>query len=576
MLAKAPTGIRGLDEITGGGLPRGRPTLVCGDAGSGKTMLGMEFLVRGATQFDEPGVFVAFEENAQDLAKNFASLGFDLDGLIAQKKLLVDYIYVERSEIEETGEYDLEGLFVRLGYALEAIGAKRIVLDTLEALFSGFTNANILRAELRRLFRWLKDRGVTAVITGERGAGHLTRHGLEEYVSDCVILLDHRVNDQVATRRLRIAKYRGSAHGTSEFPFLIGAEGLSVLPITSLGLQHQASRERVSTGIARLDTMLGGAGFYRGSTILVSGSAGTGKTSIAAYFVDAACRRGERALYVAFEESQSQIIRNMRSIGLDLEPWIKKGRLRFLAARSTCHGLELHLATIHLAVDDFAPQVLVIDPISNLDSVGSPTEVKAMLTRLIDYIKTKGISALCTSLAHGGEGGTALEQSGADISSLMDTWLLLRNLETGGERNRILFVLKSRGMAHSNQVREFVLSDEGIDLIDVYTGANGVLTGSARKVQAAQERETALLREQEMTARERNLERRRAALEAQVTALRTAFEAEEEDVRRERSVNNRQDERQQADREDLAHSRTADVVRVGGNSRPGGRKGGTP
>lgn len=567
-LEKAPTGIRGLDEITGGGLPRGRPTLVCGDAGSGKTLLSMEFLVRGATQFDEPGVFVAFEENRQDLGKNFASLGFDIEGLIAEKKLAVDYVYIERSEIEETGEYDLEGLFVRLGYAIDSIGARRIVLDTIEALFSGFTNLNIMRAELRRLFRWLKDRGVTAIITGERGDGHMTRHGIEEYVSDCVIVLDHRVIEQVATRRLRIAKYRGSAHATSEVPFLISEHGLSVLPITSLGLKHQASSERVSTGIPRLDAMLSGAGYYRGSSILVSGTAGTGKSSLAACFVDAACRRGERALYVAFEESPSQIMRNMRSIGLDLEPWAKKGLLQFQAERSTGRGLELHLATIHRAVEDFGPQVVIIDPVSNLDTVGSLTDVRAMLTRLIDFFKSKGVTALCTSLNH----SAATEQSGVDISSLMDTWLLLRNLEYGSERNRILHLLKSRGMAHSNQVREFVISDDGIDLVDVYVGAGGVLTGSARTDQEAREREAELERQQDIESRERKLEVKRVALEAQVTALKATFAAEEEEVQRLRFEFSRQNQRLQSDREVLGRLRGVDSLRSDGNELSANKK----
>lgn len=574
-LEKAPTGIRGLDEITGGGLPRGRPTLVCGDAGSGKTLLSMEFLVRGATQFDEPGVFVAFEENRQDLGKNFASLGFDIEGLIAQKKLAVDYIYIERSEIDETGDYDLEGLFVRLGHAIDTIGAKRVVLDTIEALFSGFTNTNILRAELRRLFRFLKNRGVTALITGERGDGHMTRHGIEEYVSDCVIVLDHRIIEQTATRRLRIAKYRGSAHDTSEFPFLIGEHGLFVLPLSSLGLNHQASHERISSGIARLDTMLSGAGYFRGSTVLVSGTAGTGKSSLAAYFVDTACRRGERALYLSFEESPSQIMRNMRSIGLDLEPWVKKGLLRFQAERSTSHGLELHLATIHRAVEDFEPRVMVIDPVSNLDSVGSSADVRSMLTRVVDFLKSKGITVLCTTLTHASQGGgNSAEQSGVDISSLVDTWILLRNLEFGSERNRLLYLLKSRGMAHSNQVREFVMSDDGVDLVDVYVGAGGVLTGSARRDQEAQERETAQTRRQEIESNERALEARRAAVAAQIAALQAAFAAEEEEVRKRRAQHGQQDFRLQTDRETLGRLRGADRVNAVADNSSTLRKGG--
>ena len=401
-LPKAPTGIQGLDEITGGGLPRGRPTLVCGSAGCGKTLLAMEFLVRGATEFGEPGVFMAFEETAEELAQNVRSLGFDLEDLAEQNKLLVDFVRVERSEIEETGEYDLEGLFIRLGHAIDSLGAKRVVLDTLETLFGGLSNAAILRAELRRLFRWLKDKGVTAIITGERGDGTLTRHGLEEYVSDCVIVLDHRVTEQLSTRRLRIVKYRGTTHGTNEYPFLIDENGISVLPVTSLGLSQEASDERISTGIPRLDAMLGGKGVYRGSSVLISGTAGTGKTSLAAHFADATCRRGERCLYFAFEESESQLVRNMRSIGLDLAPWSKKGLLRFHATRPSAYGLEMHLATLHKLVNEFEPRVVVVDPITTFLGAGTSVEAESMLMRLIDFLKAQQITAMFTSLTHGG------------------------------------------------------------------------------------------------------------------------------------------------------------------------------
>jgi len=297
-IEKARTGISGLDEITEGGLPRGRPTLVCGSAGCGKTLLAMEFLVRGATQFGEPGVFVSFEEAPEEIAANVRSLGFDVPALVQQKKLLVDHVRIDRGGFEEAGEYDLEGLFVRLGYAIDQVKAKRVALDTIETLFAGLSNEGILRSELVRLFRWLKQKGVTAVITGERGEGTLTRHGLEEYVSDCVILLDHRVDEQVSTRRLRIVKYRGSTHGTNEYPFLIDLRGFSVLPVTSLGLAHQTHNERVSSGIDALDEMLGGSGYYRASSVLVSGTAGTGKTSLACHFADACCRRGEKVLFL--------------------------------------------------------------------------------------------------------------------------------------------------------------------------------------------------------------------------------------------------------------------------------------
>ncbi|QJW93545.1 circadian clock protein KaiC [Frigoriglobus tundricola] len=460
-LPKCPTGIPGLDDVTGGGLPMGRPTLVCGGPGCGKTLLAAEFLVRGATRYDEPGVFMAFEETAAELAANVRSLGFDLNDLIARKKLAVDYVYVERSEIDETGEYDLEGLFVRLGHAIDSLGAKRVVLDTLEVLFSGLSNAAVLRAELRRLFRWFKDRRVTVVITGERGDGSLTRYGLEEYVSDCVIALDHRVTEQVSTRRLRVVKYRGSAHGTNEFPFLISGDGITVVPITSAGMDHPASTERVSTGVAAVDGMLGGKGYLRGTSVLVSGTAGTGKTSLAGHFAAAACARGEKCLYFSFEEAQSQLVRNLRSIGLDLEPWLSTGRLRVHSTRPTRYGLEMHLATMYQEVTDFAPQVVVIDPISNFIAAGTTTEAGAMLVRLVDFLKERGVTSLFTNLTHA---GSAAEETDTGISSIIDTWLLLRDTERNGERGGVLYVLKSRGMAHSKQVREFRLTDGGIEL----------------------------------------------------------------------------------------------------------------
>jgi circadian clock protein KaiC len=523
-LPKALTGIQGLDEITNGGLPKGRSTLVCGSAGCGKTLLAMEFLVHGAIQFNEPGVFMAFEETAKDLTQNVASLGFDLKDLIARKKLMLDFVYIERSEIEETGEYDLEGLFIRLGHAIDSIGAKRVVLDTIESLFSGLPNPLILRAELRRLFRWLKDKGVTAIITGERGEGMLTRQGLEEYVSDCVIVLDHRASEQVSSRRLRVVKYRGSTHGTNEYPFLIDENGFSVLPVTSLGLQQIASTGRIPSGIPRLDAMLGGAGYYRGSSVLISGTAGTGKSSLAAHFVQAACLRGERALYFAFEESPSQIIRNMRSIGIDLQPWVEKGLLQFQANRPTFAGLEMHLTMMHKAINTFKPQVVIVDPLNSFVIGGNEIEVKAMLMRLVDFLKMKQITGLFTNLT---SGGSALEQTDIAISSLIDTWLLLRDIEIGGERNRGLYILKSRGMAHSNQIREFLLTAHGVELRDVYVGAAGVLTGSARLAQEAQEQAAQLTRKQETERRRLDLERKRKSLEAQIAALRAEFEAQE-------------------------------------------------
>ena len=428
-LEKAPTGIQGFDEITQGGLPKGRPTLICGGPGSGKTLLGMQFLVNGAIRYHEPGVFMSFEETAEELAKNCVSLGYDLKGLAASKKLSLDYVHVERSEIEETGEYDLEGLFIRLDHAIKSIGAKRVVLDTVESLFAGLPNPFILRAELRRLFRWLKTKGMTAVITGEQGTDTLTRQGLEEYVSDCVVALSHRVTNQISTRRLRIVKYRGSIHGTNEYPFLIGETGLTVLPITSIRLEHAVSKERVSSGIPRLDSMLGGKGYFRGTTVLVSGTAGTGKTSVAAAFADAACRRGEKYIFFSFEESSSQVVRNMRSIGIDFQTPLDKGLLKFYAERPTLYGLEAHLASVHKAIDEFKPKVVILDPISNLTSVGIESDIKMMLTRIIDYLKVRQVTTLFTSLTSPGD---VIEQTEVGISSLCDTWLILRDIELGG------------------------------------------------------------------------------------------------------------------------------------------------
>jgi circadian clock protein KaiC len=526
-LPKAQSGISGLDEITLGGLPRGRPTLVCGSAGCGKTLFGMEFLLRGAMEFGEPGVFMAFEETEKDLSENVRSLGFNLDKLVAQGKIAVDYVHVERSEIQETGEYDLEGLFLRLGMAIDSVGAKRVVLDTIETLFGGFDNPALLRAELRRLFRWLKDKGVTAVITGERGDGSLTRQGLEEYVSDCVILLDHRVHEQVSTRRLRIVKYRGTIHGTNEYPFLIDEDGISVLPVTEMGLDHAASEERISSGIPRLDAMLGGKGYYRGSSILLSGTAGSGKTSMAAHFADATCERGERVLYLAFEESKAQFTRNMRSIGLDLERWFKKGLLRHEASRPQFYGLEMHLAQIHKLVKQFDPKVVIIDPVSNFSASGTLHDSEAMLMRLVDFLKARGTTAMLVNLTSGGE---ATEKTDVGISSIIDTWILLRDIELGGERNRGLYVLKSRGMQHSNQIREFLITPEGIDLKDVYVGPEGVLTGSMRVAQEEREKTAALARAQDSERKQRELEARRTALEAQITMLRAEFQAVENEA----------------------------------------------
>ena len=563
-IPKCPSGIRGLDEITGGGLPRGRPTLLAGSAGCGKTLFAMEFLVRGALEHGEPGVFMAFEENVQDLAQNVASLGFDLVDLAARKKLLVDHVVIERTEIQETGEYDLEGLFIRLGHAIDSIGAKRVVLDTIESLFAGLSNEAILRSELQRLFRWLKGKGVTAVITAERGETTITRHGLEEYVADCVIMLDHRVTEQVSTRRARVVKYRGSRHETNEFPFLIGDNGIFLVPVTSMGLDYDVSMARISTGIFRLDKMLGGKGYYRGSSILVTGTPGTGKTSIASTFADAACRRGERCLFVAFEEGREQIFRNMRSIGIDLGAWVAKGLLRVHAGRPTVAGLETHILTMHRLSDEFKPKVVVIDPISNLAEVGNQVDVKAMLSRLIDHFKSNGVTTFFSSLV---SGGAPEESSGVGISSLMDTWLQLEDIEKNGEHNRGLFILKSRGMAHSNQIREFLLTDRGIDLLDVPVSSGEVLMGSARIAMERQRMEEERQGRVEIDRKKRLFELKRLEKTAKVASIETGFLAEANDFKEYLRTETNRQEAARKTRSALGRARNADPVRAGGNAK---------
>jgi circadian clock protein KaiC len=557
-IAKCPTGIRGLDDITFGGLPRNRPTLVCGAAGCGKTLMGMEFLVRGAEAYGEPGVFMSFEESADELSQNVASLGFNVGDLVRRNLLALDHVRIERSEIEETGEYDLEGLFIRLGLAIDNIGAKRVVLDTLEALFAGLSDTGILRAELRRLFRWLKQKGVTAVITAERGEGMLTRLGLEEYVSDCVIQLDNRIIDQLATRRLRIIKYRGSMHGTNEYPFLIDETGFSVLPITSATLNYSISNERISSGVPELDEMLSGKGFFRGSSILVSGTAGAGKTSLAAHFVDAACARGERCLYFAFEESEQQILRNMRSIGLNLKKWVDKGLLHFHAARATMYGLETHLALMHRLITEFEPRVVVADPISSFINVGNSIDSKSLLVRLLDFLKSRQTTLLFTNLT--GD-PFDIEQTDVGVSSIMDSWLLLRNIEVSGERNRGLYLLKSRGMAHSNQVREFLITGRGIKLRDVYVGPSGMLTGSARLAQEAQERAAELVAQQALQQRRVDIERRRRALEERVALMRAEFDAEIKGIEADITQDKSDAGRRMAERAEMSKSRGVNGAR---------------
>jgi circadian clock protein KaiC len=551
-LQKAPSGIAGLDEITFGGLPKGRPTLIAGAAGCGKTLFALTFLVKGATVYDEPGVFMTFEERADDLVENVSSLGYDLPRLIADKKLVIDYVRVERSEIEQSGEYDLEGLFVRLGHAIDKVGAKRVVLDTLEALFSGLGDGPVLRAELRRLFQWLKDRGVTAVITAERGPeGQLTRHGLEEYVSDCVIALDNRVDEQITTRRLRVMKYRGSAHGTNEYPFLIDKGGISVLPVTSAGLSHSISDEVVSSGIGGIDAMLGVGGYYRGSSVLLSGPSGTGKTTFGSNFVNAACLAGKRAIYFSFEESPEQIVRNMRSVGLDLGSHVASGLLRFESSRPSLFGLEMHLVLMIRQIDAFDPAVVVVDPISAFR--GSESEIHATLLRLVDYLKVKGITVVFNNLINGDQD----DRNEQSLSSLMDVWIGLHDLEANGERNRGLFVLKARGMSHSNQIREYRLGSDGVTLIEPYIGPHGVLTGSARIVQEAQEEAAALERRDEVNRRKREFTEKKSTAERQIAETREALQREEAELLALETVDERKEQTLTASRSAAATRRGA-------------------
>lgn len=527
-IAKSPTGISGFDDLTLGGLPTGRPTLVCGTAGCGKTLFAATFLVHGARELDEPGVFVSFEERPSDIIDNVASLGFDLDTLIDAGKVVIEHIEVDPSEVAEIGDFDLEGLFLRLELAIDSIGAKRVVLDTIESLFSAFTNQAVLRAEIRRLFDWLKDRGLTTVITGERGDGALTRQGLEEYVSDCVLLLDHRVQNQISTRRLRIVKYRGSSHGTNEYPFLIDQGGFSVLPVSSLGLNHRVFDERVSTGVPDLDAMMGGGGFHRGSSILISGVAGSGKSSLAASFVDAACKAGQKAVYFSFEESQEQTVRNMRSLGIDLGTHIAAGKLKYVAARPTFYSLEMHLALMLREVLSFHPDIFILDPLSAFTETGDRSEVHAMLLRIVDFLKSEGITGVLTHLTQSGQ--TVIETD-SGLSSLMDAWILLLNRESNGEFNRELYLLKARGLSHSNQVREFVMSHDGIRLLLPYTGQGSALTGAARRVAEAEERRQEQRREMEAQKAQQMIEQRRRRTLAQIEILRSELDSDEAELR---------------------------------------------
>lgn len=564
-LQKSATGIRGLDDITFGGLPTGRPTLVCGAAGCGKTLMAMEFLLHGAVEHGEPGVFLALEERPVELMQNMTSLGVDLDALVRAGRLAIDHLPLDEMQFEAVGDFNLEGLFVRLGHAVTRIGARRVAIDTLETLFASLPNEAVIRTELRRLFRWLKDRGLTAVITAERGEHTLTRFGIEEYVSDCVIVLDNRVVNQTSTRRLRVLKYRGSAHGANEYPFLIDAHGISVQPITSARLDYAASQERVSCGIDRLDAMLGGAGVFRGSSVLVSGTAGCGKSSLTAHFVDAACRRGERAMMLLFEEAPAQVMRNMRAIGIDLQPWADQGLLEIHAARPTLVGLEMHLMSIVNAIEAFRPSVVTVDPISAFGAIGDTLEIKAMLLRLMDHLKKRGITVMLTSLTHAGQ---PQEMTDQDVSSLIDTWIVLRDIEFDGERNRGLYILKSRGMPHSHQIREFAITDHGFELRDVYLGRDGFLTGSARTAREAHEQARAQAEQEHQQQMERTLARRREAMDSRIAALRAEFAAEEAETRLLLTQDERRHRQDEQNRDVIGRLRGADPPAPHGSQQP--------
>jgi len=476
-IPKTATGIPGLDQILNGGLPKGRVTLVVGNSGTGKTLLGIEFLVNGIRQHDENAILVTFEESASKVTENVSSLGFDLNNLQDDGKLTVMAFKVDLPE-KNRGYFDFSPLLVLLEEAIVCIGAKRVVLDTIELLFGAYSDQTTARIELVKLMRWLEDRGVTAIITGESGNNALTRFGIEEYVSDCVIVLDHRVREEISTRLLRVMKYRGSVHGTNEYPFLIAKNGFIVLPVSSLSLDYAVSRERVSVGVPELDEMLSG-GPYRGSTTLVTGVSGTGKTSVAMSMVNAACARGERSLVLLYEESAFQLERDMGSIGINLKRWTDSGMLKIWASRPLEYGLENHLAIFINMLESFKPAIVAIDGLTAFSRGGFDPDVFIFITRKIGILKARGITTVLTTLKKDVED----ESSSLHISSLTDTGILLRNIEKNGERNRLLAVTKSRGTAHSNQLREFTLSSDGIRLVDVYIGPDGILVGSERRAQ---------------------------------------------------------------------------------------------
>ena len=464
-LRKCPTGIKGFDEITEGGLPRNRITLISGGPGSGKTLLGIDFLVNGVIEHKERGVFMSFEETEDELYQDVASLSMDFPGLVAKNEIRFEHVLLLRNDVHEKGEFNLEGLFIRLELAIDSIGAKRVVLDSIESLFAGITDAGVLRLEIKRLFRWLKEKQVTAIITGEQGENTFTRHGLEEFISDCIILLDNRVRKQVSTRRIRVIKYRGSAHGTNEYPFVIDKDGLSVIPITSAGLDHAGTDEKVSTGVASLDKLFAGGGYTKGSTVLVSGTAGTGKTSLAAAFIEESCKRGERCLYISYEESPGQLVQNMHSVGVDLGKWAKKGTLKIVSTRPAFFGLEMHLLDLYKILADFKPTSVVIDPLTSLIGQADTSEIQSMLTRMIDALKSKGITGVFTSLVSSSAGNDTSGEIG--VSSLIDTWIVVRELEENEGKRRIrgLYIVKSRGTGHSSDVHKMTFSDDGIQLL---------------------------------------------------------------------------------------------------------------
>ena len=460
-LPKSLTGIQGLDDITYGGIPQNRPTLLVGSIGTGKTIFAMEYIINGITMFNEPGVFMTFEEQTDELQINVTSMGYNLSKLIADNKIYLEHLHIDHREIQATGKYDIEGLFIRIEMAIEKVKAKRIVLDALDTLFIGL-DSQILRSEIKRLFFWLKEKKVTAIITSEVGDIFLTRLGFEEVVADCVIELNNRLNNQISTRRLRIVKYRGSYHSTNEYPFMIDHKGITIFPIISEAPQIIVSNERISSGIKQIDEMLDGRGFYVGSSILVSGSAGTGKSSIAASFIKDVCEKKGTALYCAFEEAPNQIKRNMASIGIFLEPYEKSGNLHFYYSRPTLQTLELHFIAIKKLIKQINPSVVILDPITNLMIENINSDIRTMLTRFVDYLKMEQITVLLTATLT--VSSLELIQSNEGISSMVDTCIMIQEKNIIDSRRRTLYIMKSRGICNSKKEVEFIITSEGISI----------------------------------------------------------------------------------------------------------------